>query len=153
MFLFVIFRSHFVPWINFSFIMFVVCSLMSKIFTMAIPDNSSMKGAFIMTIFCDAGATSTSVIGKNGIDLLRKPKQDSLKSITPSSSNMFFIPMTKSTLSCISETKVKISNLCPCISIITGITNSTLTYCPFPTCILCVFKENFGNACRVLHRK
>ena len=79
--------------------MLVVCSLMSNIFTMAIPDNSSIKGASTMTIFCDAGAISTVVTGKNGIDLLRKLKQDSLESITPSSSNMFFIPMTKSTLS------------------------------------------------------
>ena len=131
--------------------MFVVCSFMSKIFTMAIPDNSLIKGASTMTIFCYAGATSTFVTGKNGIDLLRKLKQDSLEAITPSNSNMFFIPITRSTLSCISDTKVKISNLCPCISIITGIKNSTLMYCPFPTCILCVFEENFGNACRVLH--
>ena len=43
-----------------------------------------------MTIFCDAGAISTVVAGKNGIDLLRKLKQDSLESIIPSSSNMFF---------------------------------------------------------------
>ena len=131
--------------------MFVVCIFMSKIFTMAIPDNSSIKGDSTMTIFCDVGATSTFVIGKNGIDLLIKLKQDSLESITPSNSNMFFILMTRSTLSCISDTKVKILNLCPCIFIITGITNSTLTYCQFPTCILCVFEENFGNACRVLH--
>ena len=113
--------------------MFVVCVFMSKIFTMAIPDNSSTKGASTMTIFCDAGAISTVVAGKNGIDLLRKLKQDSLESITPSNLNMFFIPMTKSTLSCISDTKVKISNLCPFMSIITGNTNNTLTYCPFPT--------------------
>ena len=43
-----------------------------------------------MTIFCDAGAISTVITGKNGIDLLRKLKQDSLEPITPSSSNMFF---------------------------------------------------------------
>ena len=79
--------------------MFVGCSLMSKIFTMAIPDSSSTKEASTMTIFCDAGAIYTVVTGENGIDLLRKLKQDSLKSITPSSSNMFFIPITKSTLS------------------------------------------------------
>ena len=116
--------------------MFVVCSFMSNFFTMAMPDDSSTKGASTMTIFCDAGAISTVITGKDGIDLLRKIKQDSLESITPSSSNMFFIPISRSTLSCISDTKVKISNLCSCISIITGITNSTLTYCPFPTCIL-----------------
>ena len=85
----------------------MVCSFMSKIFIMAMPDNSSTKGTSTMTIFCDAGAISTVVVGKNGIDLLRKLKQDSLESITPSSSNIFFIPITKSTLSCILETKVK----------------------------------------------
>ena len=52
-----------------------------------------------MTIFCDFGTISTVVTGKNGIDLLRKLKHDSLQSITPSSSEIFFIPMTKSTLS------------------------------------------------------
>ena len=48
--------------------MFVVCVFVSKIFIMAIPDNSSTKGASTMTIFCDVGAISTVVIGKNGID-------------------------------------------------------------------------------------
>ena len=79
--------------------MFVVYSFMSKIFTMAIPDNSLMKGASTMTIFCDVGTISTVNTGKNGIDLLRKLKHESHKSITPSNSKMFFIPMTKSTLS------------------------------------------------------
>ena len=130
--LFLIFKTTLFQ-INFNFIMFVVYSFMSKIFTMAMPDNSSTKGASIMTIFSDAGAIFTVITGKNGIDLLRKLKQDSRESIMPSSSNMFFIPMTKSTLLCISDTKVKISNQCPCISITTGITKNTLTYCPFPT--------------------
>ena len=129
--LLVIFKTALFP-MNFNFIMFVVCSFMSKIFTMAIPYNSSMKGASTMTILCVFGAISTVVTGKNGIDLLRKLKHESHESITPSNSKMFFIPMTKSILSWISDTKVKISNLCPCISIITGITKSTLTYCPFP---------------------
>ena len=79
--------------------MFVVCSFMSKIFTMAIPDSSSMKGASMMTSFCDVGAISTVVTGKNGIDLLRKLKCESHKLITPSNSKIYFIPMTKSTLS------------------------------------------------------
>ena len=66
---------------------------------MAIPDNSVMKGASTMTFFCDFGTISTVITGKNGIDLLRKLKHDSLELITPSNSKMFFIPMTKSTLS------------------------------------------------------
>ena len=84
---------------NFNFIMFVVGSFMSKIFTMAICDSLSMKGASTTTIFCNFGAISTVVAGKNGIDLLRKLKHKSLESITPSNSKMFFIPMTRSTLS------------------------------------------------------
>ena len=66
---------------------------------MPIPDTSSMKGASMVTIFCDAGTISTVVTGKNGIDLLRKLKHESHESITPSNSKIFFIPMTKSTLS------------------------------------------------------
>ena len=69
--LFVIFKTALFQ-MNFNFIMFVVCSFTSKIFTMAIPDDSSMKGASIMTIFCDFGMISTVITGKNGIDLLRK---------------------------------------------------------------------------------
>ena len=79
--------------------MVVTCSFMSKILTMAIPDSSSMKGACITTIFCVFGAISTAVTGKYGIDLLRKLKQESHESIMPSSSKMFFIPITKWTLS------------------------------------------------------
>ena len=72
---------------------------MSKIFIIAIPDSSSMKGASMMTIFCDVGAISIVDTGKNGIDLLRELKHESHESITPSSSKIFFISMTKSTLS------------------------------------------------------
>ena len=66
---------------------------------MAIPDNSSLKAVSTSTIFCDFGAISTVITGKNGIDLLRKLKNESHKSIMPSNSKIFFIPMTKSTLS------------------------------------------------------
>ena len=37
------------------------------------------------------------------------------------------------------------SNLCPCLSTITGITNSTATHCPLTTCTLCLVEANFGN--------
>ena len=80
---------------------------------MAIPDSSLMKGASMMTIFCDVSTISTVITGKNGIDLLRKLKHKSHESITHSNLKMFFIPMTKSTLSWILETKVKILNLSP----------------------------------------
>ena len=53
--------------------------------------------------------------------------------MTPSNSNIFLIPKTESTFLCISDTKVYISKLCPCISTIIGIMNNKLTNCPFPT--------------------
>ena len=70
--------------------MFVVCSFMSKIFTMAIPNNSSTKGASMMTIFCDVGMICIVDTGKNGIDLLRKLKHESCELITPSNSKNIF---------------------------------------------------------------
>ena len=70
---------------------------------------------------------------EKGIDLFRKLKQEFRVSITPSSSKRFLIPNTRSTFSCISKTNVKISNLWLWTVIITGMTNSTPTYCPLPT--------------------
>ena len=72
-------------------------------------------------------------IGKIGNDLFKNLKQQSLEFITPSNLKTFFMPKTKSTFLWISETNVYILNLCPCMSIITGIMNNTLTYWPFPT--------------------
>ena len=118
---------------------------------MAMPDIFSKKGDSIVMCFCSFGFTSSSSLAKNSIHLCKKLKQESLESIMPSSSNRFLIPKTKSTFSCISETNVKISNLCFCIVITTWITNRTPTYCPFPTCILLVVEVNFGIACRLLH--
>ena len=64
--------------------------------------------------------------GKMGRDLFKKLKQQSHEFITSSNSNTFLIPNTRSTFSWISETRVYISNLCPCVSTITGIVNSRL---------------------------
>ena len=119
---------------NFNFIMFVVCSLMSKIFTMAIPDNSSTKVASIITIFCVFGAISTVVTGKNGIDLLRKLKHESLESITLSNSKMFFHSHNQIYIVMNFGYQSKnFKSMSMYMSIITGITKSMLTYCPFPT--------------------
>ena len=85
-----------------------------------------------------------------GIDLFKKLKQQSHEFITPSMSNIFLIPKTRSTFSCISDTKVYISNLYPCMSTIIGIMNSTLMNFPFPTWILCVLDANFYNEWRDL---
>ena len=68
-----------------------------------------------------------------GAELFKKLKQHSHEFSTPSNSNMFLIPKTISTFLLISDTYVYISNLGPCMSIIIGITKSTLTYCPLPT--------------------
>ena len=63
------------------------------------------------------------------------------------------MPITRSTFSYISDTSVKISNLCFWIVIITGMTNNTPTYCPLPTWILVVVEVNLGNECKLLHLK
>ena len=121
---------------------------MSSNFTMTIPDISSINGASTMTNLCTFGFISTFSLGKKGKDLFEKLKQESHKSMTPSSSKMFLIPKTKSAFLWISETKVYISNMWPCMSTITSIINSAPTYCT-----LCIFEANLGNACRVLHHK
>ena len=100
---------------------------------MANPDISSINGASTFINFCSLGLNTMCSYGKNGIGLFKKLKQHSHEFIIPSSLNIFFTPRTKSTFSCISDTNVYISNLCPCISIIIGIMNNTLMNCPFPT--------------------
>ena len=85
------------------------------------------------------------------MDLFRKLTQESYESIIPPNSNKFLIPNTRSTFSCISDTSVKISNLCFCIVIITGMTNDTPTHCPLTTWILLVVEVNLGKECRILH--
>ena len=84
---------------NFSLIMLVMCSFMSRTFTIAIPDNYSTNGASITTILCTFGGIAVFSLGKMGWDLLRKLKQEPHESITPSSSNTFLIPKTRSTFS------------------------------------------------------
>ena len=74
-----------------------------------------------------------TIYGKIGKDLFKKLKQQSHKFMTPSIYNIFLIPKTKSMFSCISDTKVYILSLCPCISTIIGIMNKSLMNCPFPT--------------------
>ena len=108
---------------------------MSDILTMTNPEISSVMDVSIFINLCSLGYSITCSFEKHGIDLCRKLKHDSLKLIIPSNLNIFFIPETKSILSCISETNVNISNLWPCISLITGIINKTLTHCPFPAWI------------------
>ena len=89
-----------------------------------------------MISFCSFGFTSTLSLGKKGMDMFKKLRQESCESTTPSNSKMFLIPKTKSTFSWISDTKVNTSNLCSHMVKITGITNNTSTYGPLLTCIL-----------------
>ena len=67
---------------NFNFIMIVTCSCMSNSFIIAIHGISSTNGASTMTNFCSFNLISIFPLGKNGIDLFRKVKQESRKSIT-----------------------------------------------------------------------
>ena len=92
-----------------------------------------MKSALIFIKHCFFGFNIICSLGKNCIGLFRKLKHDSYEFIIPSSSNMFFIPGTKSTFTCISDPYVNISNLGLHMSITIGIMNRTLTYCQFPT--------------------
>ena len=110
-----------------------------------------MIGASILMNLCSFGFNMTCSFRKIGIDIFRKLKHDSHELMIPLSSNMFFMPKTKSTFSQISDTNVNTSNLWSCMCITTGIMNNTPTYCSFPTCIICAFDVNFGNACYDLH--
>ena len=97
-----------------------------------------------MINFCSLGFRMIHSFGKMGRDLFRNLKQQSHEFITPYNSNTFLISNTKSTFSWISDTRVYISNLCPCTSIITGIINNTLkTYHFLPE--FSVLYVNFGK--------
>ena len=83
--------------------------------------------------------------GNKGIDLFKKLKKHSHGFITPSNSNTFLIPKTKSMFLCISDTKAYTSNLWQCICNIIEIMKSMFTCCLFPTWILWIFEANLGS--------
>ena len=118
---------------NFNFNIIVLCVVLSSILIIASPDISSVNSASTLISFCSFGFSKMCSFGKIGKDLLRKLKQQSHKFIKSSNSNIFIIPISRSMFSWISDTSMYISNLCPCMSIIMGIMNKTLTNCPFPT--------------------
>ena len=118
---------------NFSFNTTVHCPLLSNFFTIASPDMSSINSASIFINLFSFGFSIICSFKKNGMDLFRNLKDESYMSITPSNLNTFFMPNTKSTLSCIFDTNVNTSSLWPYTSLTTGITNSTATHCPLPT--------------------
>ena len=57
-----------------------------------------MNGAVTLINFCSLGFIMTHSFGKMGRDLIRNLKQQSHEFITPSNSNTFLIPKTRSTL-------------------------------------------------------
>ena len=111
----------------------MLCVFLSSTLIIANPYISSINGASTFINLCSFSFNTIHSFGEMGKDLFRKLKQQSHKFMTPSYSNIFLIPKTRSTFSCNSDTKVYILNLCPCISTIVGIMNKTLTNCPFPT--------------------
>ena len=119
--------------INFNFNTTVHCSLLSNTFAIAKPEISSTNGTSIFMNFLSFGFNTTCSFEKNSIDLFRNLKDESHMSVTHSNSNIFFMSNTKSTLSCISDTNVNTSNLCPHTSVLTGITNNTAAHSPLPT--------------------
>ena len=138
---------------NFNLSIIVLCVFLSSTLMIANLDISSINGASTFINLCPFGFNTMHSFGKIGRDLFKKLKQQSHEFMTPSNSYVFLIPKTKSTLSCISDTKVYTSNLCPCMSTIIGITNNTIMNCPFPTGIPCVLDANFGNELSDLQHK
>ena len=80
-----------------TFNIIVLCVSLSNIFTIAMPEISSINGASILINFCSFGFRTIFPSGNKGINLFKKPKQDSHEFIIHSSLNKFFIPKTKST--------------------------------------------------------
>ena len=98
------------------------------ILTIAMPDISSINRTSIGINFFSPGFIITCSLGNIRINLPKNLKLDSLESIIPSNSNRFFIPRTYQHYQICLDTNVNSSNLCPFISMITGITNNTPTY-------------------------
>ena len=88
--------------INFNFINKVLLVFPSIILIIANPEISSTNRALTFTGVCSLGFNISSFSGYMGTDLSRNLNLQSLQFITPFNLNMFFIPRTKSTFSCIS---------------------------------------------------
>ena len=92
--------------INFSFTNRVLLVLPCIILIIAYPEISSMNRVLTFTSFCSSGFNMSSFSEYIGTDLFKTSNLQSLEFITPWDSNTFFIPNTKSTFSCISDTQV-----------------------------------------------
>ena len=93
----------------------VLCVFLGSTLIIANPDISSMKGASTFINLYSFGFNTMHSFRKIGKDLFKKLKQQSHEFITPSNSKIFFIPKTKSTFSCISDTKIYILNVHVCL--------------------------------------
>ena len=76
----------------------MLCGNLSSDLIIAKLEISSENGASTSTIFCSPGLRITFSFGNMGNDLFKKVKQHSHELNTPSNSNTFLIPKTKSTL-------------------------------------------------------
>ena len=90
--------------VNFSFIDRALLVFSSMILIIAKPKISSANGALTFTHFFSSSFSNTSFSGYIGTDLFMYSNLQSLEFITPSNSNTFFIPKTRSIFSCISDT-------------------------------------------------
>ena len=81
---------------------------LSSILIIANPEMSSMNGTFTFINLCSFGFNTIHSFGKIAMDLFKTLKQQFHEFITPSNSNIFLIPKTKSTFSCISDTNMYI---------------------------------------------
>ena len=119
--------------VNLSFSIIVFCAFLSNILTVANPEILPTNGASIIINICSFCFKTICSFAKIGINIFKKLKHYSHEFIMPSNSNIFCMPNTRSTFSCMSNNNVKISNLWPCISITTAMMNNTIPNCPFPT--------------------
>ena len=77
----------------------VLCVFPSNILTINSPDISAMNSALTLINFFSFGFNTVCLFGKMGKDLFKNLKQQSHEFITPSSSNIFLIPNTRSMFS------------------------------------------------------
>ena len=90
----------------FNLSIILLCVVLSGTLLIANPDMSSINDSSTFITFCSFGFNTMHSFGKIGKDLFKRLNQQSHEFMTPSNSNIFLIPRTRSTFSCISDTKV-----------------------------------------------
>ena len=85
--------------VNFTFNTITMRVNLSNNLTMAKPEISSKNGASTFVNFCSLGFNIIFSFRSIGSDLFKKIKQHLHELITPSNSNTFLIPKTRSTFS------------------------------------------------------